>query len=52
MAGFVVIVVIMLLNFVCGLFINSSNVKQLDWKDKRMKIMDEFINGIKTIKLN
>jgi len=26
MAGFVVIVVIMLLNLVCGLFINSSNV--------------------------
>jgi hypothetical protein len=50
--GLGIILVLFAINFVIGVYLNKYNALALKSKDKRMKLIDEFISGIKMIKLH
>ncbi|ODM88995.1 Multidrug resistance-associated protein 1, partial [Orchesella cincta] len=51
-AGFVVILVLLPLNLYVASKAKSFQKQQMRWKDKRTKLMNEILSGIKVLKLN
>ncbi|XP_046853046.1 multidrug resistance-associated protein 1-like isoform X2 [Xenia sp. Carnegie-2017] len=51
LAGVAVMLVIFPLNFFIGRWLRNFQVKQMNIKDSRIKLMNEILNGIKVLKL-
>ena len=50
-AGFAILIIIMPLNAIFASFLKKLQTKQMEYKDERVKIINEILNGIKVIKL-
>ena len=49
--GLAVLIIIMPLNAISASFLKKLQTKKMEYKDKRVKIINEILNGIKVIKL-
>ena len=50
-AGFAILIIILPLNAIFASFFKKLQTKQMEYKDERVKIINEILNGIKVIKL-
>ena len=50
-AGLAILIIIMPLNAIFASFLKKLQTKQMEYKDERIKIINEILNGIKVIKL-